>query len=103
MPPRSVSATSVPGSTTATATFTTNGIDMLIQQISVQNTAGVGQAEVFLDNAFVCGSSQGWIDSADGDPPIVMSAGATLTVVWTGLPAASSVGCVATFYGEQAA
>jgi len=70
-----------------------------IEQISVSTTGSSGTALVYLDNLFVLGSSQGWLDSADGPPPIDVNPGSHLQVRWTG--AGAAVGCTALLMGQQ--
>jgi len=99
MPPQIITATA-DASGTAVATLSGSvGVSIVVEQISVSNTAGVGTAEVFLDNVFLCGSSQGWLDSADGPPAIPLDQAASLSVKWFGVPAGT--GCVAMFLGVQ--
>jgi len=71
----------------------------LIQQVTVEATGGTGQCELRLNEGFVCGSTQGWQDSADGDPAVYVARGDQLRVVWSNV--GPGVSCTALMLGLQ--
>ena len=99
MPPQTITAAADAGGN-ATALFNAGGLAYSIEQISVvAQGSSTGTAEVFLNRQFICGTSQGWLDSADGTPARPLSRGDQLTVVWAGVAPGSS--CQAVLLGEQ--
>lgn len=70
-----------------------NGYEWSVGHIAVSTNAGtvVTNAQVFLNQRFICGSSQGNGDSADGTPVPVRS-GDSIRTIWTNVP--QNVVCV---------
>lgn len=66
-----------------TISFADPSHSYLIEQISVQVDNGIGGVCIVeINNAFICGTASGALDSADGLPAIILRAGETLTVTW---------------------
>ena len=64
-----------------------------IQQIclNVNNGTG-GLAIVEVDNAFICGTNSGALDSADGDPAIILEAGQILSIQFANVQGLAAAG-----------
>ena len=89
------------GGGSGTLTFQDPSHDYIIEQISVYCPGGQGgYCQIFIDNAFICGSLSGALDSADGTPSLQFRAGSKLTVVWTNVDAGHNQTAYATFIGQ---
>jgi hypothetical protein len=77
-----------------TYTFQDPSHEYHIQQICINVVGGTGGlAIVEVDAAFICGTNSGALDSADGDPAIILPAGSILSIQWANiqsLPVASN-------------
>jgi hypothetical protein len=57
-----------------------------IQQICINVSGGTGGlAVVEVDGFFICGTNSGALDSADGDPAIILPAGSILSIQWANI------------------
>lgn len=76
-----------------TYTFQDPSHDYNIQQICLNVTGGTGGlAIVEVDGAFICGTNSGALDSADGDPAIILRAGQILSIQWANIQSLAAAG-----------
>lgn len=64
-------------------------VEWNVRQVSVRCAQAHPQCQVIMyhNGFFVCGSPQGWLDTATGPPNLVVRPGDELTVQWTfGIP-----------------
>jgi hypothetical protein len=99
MPPQIINAVATAAGAAVALFSASGGIRYAIQQIAVSTTGATGTAQVLLNNQFILGTSQGWLDSADGPPSIDLAPGDQLKVVWANAGAGAS--CTAVLLGEQ--
>ena len=68
--------------------------DYIIEQVCLQVDGGTGgSAIVEINNAFICGTASGSLDSADGNPPIILRAGEQLQISWSSVTAGKAAHC----------
>jgi len=99
MPPIQLSA-QANAAGTATIDYSDPSHDYIIEQISV-STNGVlqGVCTVKRNSFFIMGSAQAISDTADGEPPILLSAGEHLVLTFTAVDPGCQ--CYAYMAGEQ--
>lgn len=93
------------GSSTATVNMGHNMANMswVMAQVSVGTDPFVPGATAIISKGSqkITSTPVGSADGATGDPPILLGAGETLTVNWTGLDATQQVICSATGYYNE--